>query len=254
MVGKRTTGRFFLDQVADGGTENCDYLIACDLDNEPVPGYRFASYDQGYGDMLARPDWSTVRVTPWVERTALVLCDLHEVDTGEPIEVAPRTVLRRQVEAAASLGYLPMVGQRDRVLPVPRHVRRGPRQGLPRSAAALAVARGLPRAADHQGRVRHRRDPSRARGRRRAGRVLQGRGRARPARDQPRLRRGRRDGRPQPRLQDGGEGDRPSARAVGVVHGQVRLRRHRVRVATSTPACGRRTGTRRCSPGTGRST
>ena len=109
MVGKRTTGRFFLDQVADGGTENCDYLIACDLDNEPVPGYRFTSYDQGYGDMLARPDWSTVRVTPWVERTALVLCDLHEVDSGEPIEVAPRTVLRRQVEAAASLGYLPMV-------------------------------------------------------------------------------------------------------------------------------------------------
>jgi len=109
MVGKRTTGRFFLEQVADGGTENCDYLIACDLDNEPVPGYRFASYDQGYGDMLARPDWSTVRVTPWVERTALVLCDLHEVDTGDPIEVAPRTVLRRQVEAAESLGYLPMV-------------------------------------------------------------------------------------------------------------------------------------------------
>src|SRR6478752_2590322 len=73
MVGKRTTGRFFLEQVADGGTENC--------------GYRIASYDQGYGDMLARPDWSTVRVTPWVEGTALVLCDLHEVDSGDPIEV-----------------------------------------------------------------------------------------------------------------------------------------------------------------------
>ncbi|MFT3854017.1 MAG: glutamine synthetase family protein [Ilumatobacteraceae bacterium] len=109
MVGKRTTGRFFLDHVADDGTENCDYLIACDLDNEPVPGYRFTSYEQGYGDMLARADWSTVRVTPWVERTALVLCDLYDVTTGELIEVAPRTVLRRQVEAAAGLGYLPMV-------------------------------------------------------------------------------------------------------------------------------------------------
>jgi len=109
MVGKRTTGRFFLDHVADDGTENCDYLIACDLDNEPVPGYRFASYDQGYGDMLARPDWSTARVTPWVERTALLLCDLHDVDSGELIEVAPRTVLRRQVEAAAALGFVPMV-------------------------------------------------------------------------------------------------------------------------------------------------
>ena len=72
LVGKRTTGRFFLEQVADDGTENCDYLIACDMDNNPVPGYRFASYEQGYGDMLARADWSTVRVTPWVEKTAMV--------------------------------------------------------------------------------------------------------------------------------------------------------------------------------------
>lgn len=109
MVGKRTTGRFFLDHVADDGTENCDYLIACDLDNEPVPGYRFTSYEQGYGDMLARADWSTVRILPWVERTALVLCDLHDVTTGELIEVAPRTVLRRQVEQASAAGYLPMV-------------------------------------------------------------------------------------------------------------------------------------------------
>ena len=60
LVGKRTTGRFFLERIADGGTENCDYLIACDMDNEPVPGYRFTSYEQGYGDMLASADWDTI--------------------------------------------------------------------------------------------------------------------------------------------------------------------------------------------------
>ncbi len=109
MTGKRTTGRFFLDHVADDGTENCDYLIACDLDDQPVAGYRFASYAQGYGDMLARADWSTIRVTPWVDRTALVICDLHDVRSGELIEVAPRTMLRRQVEAATTAGFLPMV-------------------------------------------------------------------------------------------------------------------------------------------------
>ncbi|MCU1502924.1 MAG: L-glutamine synthetase, partial [Ilumatobacteraceae bacterium] len=80
-----------------------------DLDNEPFAGYRFTSYEQGYGDMLARADWSTVRITPWVERTALILCELHDVTTGELIEVAPRTVLRRQVEAAAEAGFLAMV-------------------------------------------------------------------------------------------------------------------------------------------------
>lgn len=109
LVGKRATGRFFLEHAATEGTENCDYLIACDIDNNPVEGYRFASYEQGYGDMLARPDWSTIRLIPWVERTAMVMCDLHDVRTGELIEVAPRTVLRRQVEAAAALGFVPMV-------------------------------------------------------------------------------------------------------------------------------------------------
>ena len=79
------------------------------MDNNPVPGYRFASYEQGYGDMLARADWSTVRITPWVEKTAMIFCDLYDVETGELVEVAPRTMLRRQVEAAAAQGFLPMV-------------------------------------------------------------------------------------------------------------------------------------------------
>ena len=109
LMGKRTTGRFFLEQVAEGGTENCDYLIACDMDNNPVPGYRFTSYEQGYGDMLATADWDTIRITPWVPKTAMIMCDLYDVDTKALIEVAPRTVLRRQVEAAAELGFLPMV-------------------------------------------------------------------------------------------------------------------------------------------------
>ena len=109
LVGKRTTGRFFLQSVADAGTENCDYLIACDMDNNPVPGYRFTSYEQGYGDMLAKADWNTVRLIPWVEKTALIMCDLLDVESHELIPVAPRSILQRQVDAAAAMGYLPMV-------------------------------------------------------------------------------------------------------------------------------------------------
>lgn len=110
LTGKRASGRFFLERAAEHGTENCDYLLAADIDNEPVAGYRFASAARGYGDMVARPDWGTVRITPWVPRTALVLCDLVDVDDGSPIEVAPRQVLRRQVEEAGRLGLRPMVG------------------------------------------------------------------------------------------------------------------------------------------------
>ena len=110
LVGKRTTGRFFLEQVAEHGTENCDYLIATDFDDVAVPGYRFASYDLGYGDMLARADFSTIRYTPWVPKTALILCDLHSVQTGEPIRVSPRQVLRDQVAAARKMHLEPMIG------------------------------------------------------------------------------------------------------------------------------------------------
>jgi glutamine synthetase len=42
---------------------------------------------------------------PWLERTALVLCDLVDKETGEPVEVSPRRILQRQVECAAAAGY-----------------------------------------------------------------------------------------------------------------------------------------------------
>ena len=110
LVGKRITGWFFLEDVADHGTENCNYLIATDMDDNPVPGYRFASYDQGYGDMVAMPDWNTVRILPWVPKTALVLCDLRDPNTKESIGVSPRQMLRDQVDAAHALGFEPRVG------------------------------------------------------------------------------------------------------------------------------------------------
>lgn len=109
LVGKRASGHFFLDHVADHGTENCDYLLTCDLDDVPDPGFRFSSFDTGYGDMVAMADWSTVRVLSWLDRTALVICDLVTPD-GSPVDIAPRTVLQHQVDAAAAHGLAPMIG------------------------------------------------------------------------------------------------------------------------------------------------
>jgi glutamine synthetase len=110
LVGKRTDSEFYLDVVHEEGTENCDYLIACDLDNQPIPGFRWASYDQGYGDMRGVVDESTVRYLPWIDRTAMVLVDLVDVDTGAPVEVSPRRILQAQVERAEAEGYVPMLG------------------------------------------------------------------------------------------------------------------------------------------------
>jgi glutamine synthetase len=105
FMGKRVTGHYFCDHVLEEGVEACNYLLTVDVDMNVLPGYRFASWDLGYGDFSCRPDLSTLRMIPWIERTALVICDLFDVDTGEPIEVAPRQILRRQVERAHALGY-----------------------------------------------------------------------------------------------------------------------------------------------------
>ena len=102
-VGKRVTADFFASHVADHGIEACDYLLAVDVDMNPLPGYRFTNWDTGYGDFVCRPDYATARRIPWLEGTALVLCDLTSED-GTPVEVSPRQILRRQLERAAERG------------------------------------------------------------------------------------------------------------------------------------------------------
>lgn len=108
LTGKRVDGEFFLDEVAGHGTHACDYLLTTDMELEPVPGYRFASWDLGYGDFLLRPDLATLRRADWLDRTALVLCDVHDTRTEELAAVAPRSILRRQVDAAAAAGLTAM--------------------------------------------------------------------------------------------------------------------------------------------------
>jgi glutamine synthetase len=102
-VGKRVTAPFFLEHVIDHGIEVCDYLLAVDVDMEPLPGYRFANWDNGYGDLHAVIDPHTVRSIPWLPGSALVLCDLFTLD-DEPVEVSPRRILQRQLERASEHG------------------------------------------------------------------------------------------------------------------------------------------------------
>jgi glutamine synthetase len=110
LVGKRITGRFFVEEVASHGMHVCDYLLACDMEMDPTPGYGFTNWASGYGDLHATPDLSTLRVADWHERTAVVLCDSKHAESGEPIGVAPRTILQHQIERARSAGFVPMMG------------------------------------------------------------------------------------------------------------------------------------------------
>ena len=105
LCGKRIDAGFFLDEVATAGTHGCDYLLTTDMEMEPVAGYRFASWELGYGDVHLVPDLATLRRADWLDGTAIVLCDVHETGTHALAPVAPRSIMRAQVERAAAAGY-----------------------------------------------------------------------------------------------------------------------------------------------------
>src|SRR5207248_11467672 len=108
LVGKRIDVSFFLDQVADHGIEGCNYLLALDMEMDPVPGYQMANWEKGYGDFGISPDMTTLRRIPWLDSTAFVLCDVVSHD-GSPVVESPRQILIAQYERANELGYTPMM-------------------------------------------------------------------------------------------------------------------------------------------------
>jgi len=107
LEGKRIEVSFFLDEVASHGVEGCNYLLALDMEMDPVPGYAMANWEKGYGDFGIVPDMATLRRIPWLDRTALVLCDVVNHD-GSPVAASPRQVLIAQYERAHARGYVPM--------------------------------------------------------------------------------------------------------------------------------------------------
>ncbi len=110
LLGKRVDAEHFLAEAREGHpVEGCNYLLAVDMEMDPVPGYAIASWEQGYGDFALVPDFATLRRIPWLEATALVMCDVAWHD-GSPVRPAPRQVLKAQVERARALGLEPMFG------------------------------------------------------------------------------------------------------------------------------------------------
>jgi glutamine synthetase len=105
FMGKRFDAEFFVEEIESHGSHGCNYLLTVDMEMEPVQGYEYANWELGYGDFHLVPDLGTLRVASWLEKTAVVLCDVDDEATGAPVPVAPRSILRRQVERAAAMGF-----------------------------------------------------------------------------------------------------------------------------------------------------
>jgi glutamine synthetase len=110
LMGKRVDAEYFMESAAHGeAVEGCNYLLAVDMDMDPVPGYAMANWESGYGDFDMIPDFATLRRIPWLEGTALVLSDVAWHDRS-PVKPSPRQVLRAQIERAKAMGFEPMFG------------------------------------------------------------------------------------------------------------------------------------------------
>lgn len=107
--GKRIAAPYFLESVADHGTNICNILLGWDMHDEPIPGLSYTGWQTGFPDVTLMPDLATLRTVPWEPGTASVICDMREVDLA-PVPLAPRAVLRSVVDQAEAAGYTPKVG------------------------------------------------------------------------------------------------------------------------------------------------
>ena len=105
LVGKRITAKYFVDEIAEHGMHACEYLLACDMEMDPVPGYNFTSWAKGYGDFHPVPDFDTLRVASWLEKSAIVLADVYFAAKNQLVPLAPRSILRRQLARVQDLGF-----------------------------------------------------------------------------------------------------------------------------------------------------
>ena len=108
MQGRLMGKRFHAVNFVESGFEEthcCNYLLATDLEMATPDGYAATSWEKGYGDYVMKPDLATIRMVPWLEGTAMVLCDILDHHTHEEVPHAPRAMLKRQVARLADMGF-----------------------------------------------------------------------------------------------------------------------------------------------------
>lgn len=97
LLGKRYDVDNYFDTVHKDGTHACTYSLAVDMGMNPLEGFDLASWSTGFGDFHLVPDVSSARRAAWLDKTVLVLCDIHDNTSDELLSIAPRSVLQTQV-------------------------------------------------------------------------------------------------------------------------------------------------------------
>ncbi|WP_342070199.1 glutamine synthetase family protein [Yoonia algicola] len=104
LMGKRFHAVNFVE-TSFKETHCCNYLLATDLEMATPDGYASTSWQSGYGDYIMAPDLDTIRPVPWLDGTAMVLCDVLDHHTHAPVPHSPRAILKTQIERLEALGF-----------------------------------------------------------------------------------------------------------------------------------------------------
>ena len=101
FMGKKYDPDYFFDGIVQKGSNACNYLLGCDLDQNPLPNAKLSSFDLGYGDFTMKTDFDSMREVNYVNGNTQLLffSDLYdaEVDTRK-IDYAPRWLLKNQIQ------------------------------------------------------------------------------------------------------------------------------------------------------------
>ncbi|MEU6070565.1 glutamine synthetase family protein [Streptomyces sp. NPDC047082] len=111
LKGKRLNAFTFLDRVSKETTvsEACAYILATNVDMDPLDDFNLTGWNQGFQDLGMVADLDTLRVLPYTPGLALVHCDAVQPD-GTLLEIAPRRMLRTQLDRLEELGFQVRVG------------------------------------------------------------------------------------------------------------------------------------------------
>ncbi len=105
LLGKRFHAQNFIEHSWQE-THCCNYLLATDIEMATPDGYASTSWESGYGDYVMKPDMDTLRYMPWLEGTAMVLCDVLDHHHHQDVPHSPRAILKKQIAKLAEHGWV----------------------------------------------------------------------------------------------------------------------------------------------------
>ena len=89
-------GQVTSSESAYDETHGCNYLLAIDIDMEPVPGYKAASWAKGYGDFVMKPDLADAPPHPMAGKDGAGHLRHPRPPHHDDLPHSPRAILQRQ--------------------------------------------------------------------------------------------------------------------------------------------------------------